>query len=188
MKLIHFPQELLTLLIAFTVSTCAFANNHEETDPDWNWVHDFVVDNYAYDIIPSSSNSIPCVVLIEAHGHSGHIDIPAYVTHNDTTYQVSTLGVGGPVFRECRDLTSVYIPKEIMMINNNPFVGCSNLANISVDPENKYYDSCNNISSLYVARNYIENAYYNPHINEIIINMPTAKLVPCTRHKPTKSL
>ena len=140
MKLIHFPQELLTLLIAFTVSTCAFANNHEETDPDWNWVHDFVVDNYAYDIIPSSSNSIPCVVLIEAHGHSGHIDIPAYVTHNDTTYQVSTLGVGGPVFRECRDLTSVYIPKEIMMINNNPFVGCSNLANISVDPENKYYD------------------------------------------------
>ncbi|MBQ5625620.1 MAG: leucine-rich repeat domain-containing protein, partial [Paludibacteraceae bacterium] len=141
MKLIHFPQELLTLLIAFTVSTCAFANNHEETDPDWNWVHDFVVDNYAYDIIPSSSNSIPCVVLIEAHGHSGHIDIPAYVTHNDTTYQVSTLGVGGPVFRECRDLTSVYIPKEIMMINNNPFVGCSNLANISVDPENKYYDS-----------------------------------------------
>jgi hypothetical protein len=139
MKPIRFTQQVLALFIAITASTCAFANNHEEDDPDWIWYHDFVVDNFAYYIIPNSP--VPAVAIIEAYGHSGHIDVPAYVTYNDTTYEVTTLGTGYSGFRDCRDLTSVYIPKEIKMINNNPFRECPNLTNISVDPENKYYDS-----------------------------------------------
>lgn len=141
MKPFQSAQKVLALFIAFTVSTCAFAYNHEEANPDWTLVHDFVVDNYAYSII--SNSPIPTVAIIEANGHSGHIDIPAYVTHNDTTYQVSTLGIGSSVFGNCRDLTSVYIPKEIMIINLNVFAECENLEHISVDPENQYYDSRN---------------------------------------------
>lgn len=161
MKPIRFTQKLFALLIALTASVASFSNNHEETNPDWTFEHDFVVNNYAYYIIPESSNSILSVALIEARGHSGHIDIPAHVTHNDTTYQVSTLGMGGSVFRECRDLTSVYIPKEIIKINNNPFTECSNLTNISVDPENKYYDSPNLCHALVTSP---QNPYDKPNM------------------------
>ena len=100
MKPFRFTQQVLALFIAITASTCAFANNHEENDPDWIWHHDFVVDNFAYYIIPNSP--VPAVAIIEAYGHSGHIDVPAYVTHNDTTYEVTTLGTGYSGFRDCR--------------------------------------------------------------------------------------
>ena len=161
MKPIQFPQKLFALLIALTASVASFANNHEETNPDWTFDHDFVVNNYAYYIIPGSSNSLPSVALIEARGHSGHIDIPAHVTHNDTTYQVSTLGMGGSVFRECRDLTSVYIPKEIIKINNNPFTECLNLTNIHVDFENTYYHSPNLCHALITRP---QNPYEEPNM------------------------
>lgn len=141
MKTISFCQKLFAWLMGIAASVSSFAYNHQASDSDWTFVHDFVVDNFAYLIIPGSS--FPAVALIESAGHSGSVDIPAYVTHNDTTYQVTTLGAGGHVFHKCRDLTSVYIPKEIKVINLNVFAECANLMHISVDFDNPYFDSRN---------------------------------------------
>lgn len=137
MKPIHFPQKLSALLTTIAVATSLYAGNLQTTDFDWRSRHDFVVDNCAYSI---NFDSIT-VTLEESAGLVGHVDIPTHVTYNDTTYQVTT--IGGLAFRNCRDLTSLHIPKEITIFNAGALVGCANLMSISVDPENQYYDSRN---------------------------------------------
>ena len=137
MKPIHFPQKLSALLTTIAVATSLYAGNLQTTDYDWRCRHDFVVDNFAYSI---NFDSIT-VTLEESAGLVGHVDIPTHVTYNDTTYQVTT--IGGLAFRNCRDLTSLHIPKEITIFNAGSLVGCANLMSISVDPENQYYDSRN---------------------------------------------
>ena len=137
MKPIHFPQKLSALLTTIAVATSLYAGNLQTTDFDWRCRHDFVVDNCAYSI---NFDSIT-VTLVESAGLVGHVDIPAHVTYNDTTYQVTI--IGGLAFRNCRDLTSLHIPKEITIFNAGALVGCANLMSISVDPENQYYDSRN---------------------------------------------
>lgn len=137
MKPIHFPQKLSALLTTIAVATSLYAGNLQTTDYDWICRHDFVVDNFAYRI---NFDSIT-VELVESAGLVGHVDIPTHVTYNDTTYQVTT--IGGLAFRNCRDLTSLHIPKEITIFNGGALVGCANLMSISVDPENQYYDSRN---------------------------------------------
>ena len=119
----------------------------ETKQEDWDLMHDFVIDNFAYKIIQNAET--PSVALIEAIGHSGHVDIPAYVTHNDTTYQVTTLGTGiFASFAKCPNMTSVYIPKNTVRINNAIFSGCKNLASIEVDEDNPYYDSRDNCNAV----------------------------------------
>lgn len=137
MKPIHFPQKLSALLTTIAVATSLYAGNLQTTDFDWRCRHDFVVDNCAYSI---NFDSIT-VTLVESAGLVGHVDIPTHVTYNDTTYQVTI--IGGLAFRNCRDLTSLHIPKEITIFNAGALVGCANLMSISVDPENQYYDSRN---------------------------------------------
>lgn len=137
MKPIHFPQKLSALLTTIAVATSLYAGNLQTTDFDWRCRHDFVVDNCAYRI---NFDSIT-VELVESAGLVGHVDIPAHVTYNDTTYQVTI--IGGLAFRNCRDLTSLHIPEEITIFNAGALVGCANLMSISVDPENQYYDSRN---------------------------------------------
>jgi hypothetical protein len=137
MKPIHFPQKLSALLTTIAVATSLYAGNLQTTDYDWICRHDFVVDNFAYRI---NFDSIT-VELVESAGLVGHVDIPTHVTYNDTTYQVTT--IGGLAFRNCRDLTSLHVPKEITIFNAGALVGCANLMSISVDPENQYYDSRN---------------------------------------------
>lgn len=137
MKPIHFPQKLSALLTTIAVATSLYAGNLQTTDYDWRCSHDFVVDNFAYRI---NFDSIT-VELVESAGLVGHVDIPTHVTYNDTTYQVTT--IGGLAFRNCRDLTSLHVPKEITIFNAGALVGCANLMSISVDPENQYYDSRN---------------------------------------------
>ena len=137
MKPIHFPQKLSALLTTIAVATSLYAGNLQTTDYDWRCRHDFVVDNFAYRI---NFDSIT-VELVESAGLVGHVDIPTHVTYNDTTYQVTT--IGGLAFHNCRDLTSLHVPKEITIFNGGSLVGCENLMSISVDPENQYYDSRN---------------------------------------------
>ena len=137
MKPIHFPQKLSALLTTIAVATSLYAGNLQTTDYEWRCRHDFVVDNFAYRI---NFDSIT-VELVESAGLVGHVDIPTHVTYNDTTYQVTT--IGGLAFHNCRDLTSLHIPKEITIFNGGSLVGCENLMSISVDPENQYYDSRN---------------------------------------------
>ena len=135
----------------------AIGEEINDTDSDWDWwlVHDFAVDNFGYAIIENATT--PSVQIIEAVGKSGHIDIPTEVIHNDTLYKVTGLGTGiVTTFRYSPDLTSVFIPKEILLVNNAVFADCPNLESIVVEEGNVHQDSRDNcnavIRNLYADR------------------------------------
>lgn len=127
----------------------AIGDKIEETLSNWDWslVHDFAVDNFGYSILENATT--PSVQIIEAVGKSGHIDIPTEVMHNDTLYKVTTLGTGlYSTFRYSPDLTSVFIPKEILLVNNAVFADCPNLESIVVEEGNIRQDSRNNCNAV----------------------------------------
>ena len=135
----------------------AIGEEINDTDSDWDWwlVHDFAVDNFGYAIIENATT--PSVQIIEAVGKSGHVDIPTEVVHNDTLYKVTGLGTGiVTTFRYSPDLTSVFIPKEILLVNNAVFADCPNLESIVVEEGNVHQDSRDNcnavIRNLYADR------------------------------------
>ena len=51
-------------------------------------------------------------------------------------------------FKACGGLTSLYIPQSVSMIGDNAFYNCRGLTSISVDPNNKNFDSRNNCNAL----------------------------------------
>ena len=127
----------------------AIGDKIEETDYNWDWnlVHDFAVDNFGYSILENATT--PSVQIIEAVGKSGHVDIPTEVMHNDTLYKVTGLGTGiVTTFRYSPDLTSVFIPKEILLVNNAVFADCPNLESIVVEEGNIRQDSRNNCNAV----------------------------------------
>ena len=127
----------------------AIGDKIEETDSNWDWslVHDFAVDNFGYAIIENATT--PSVQIIEAVGKSGHVDIPTEVMHNDTLYKVTGLGTGiVTTFRYSPNLTSVFIPKEILLVNNAVFADCPNLESIVVEEGNVYQDSRDNCNAV----------------------------------------
>jgi len=135
----------------------AIGEKINDTESDWGWglVHNFAVDNFGYAIIENATT--PSVQIIEAVGKSGHVDIPTEVIHNDTLYKVTGLGTGiVTTFRYSPDLTSVFIPKEILLVNNAVFADCPNLESIVVEEGNVRQDSRDNcnavIRNLYVDR------------------------------------
>ena len=127
----------------------AIGDKIEETDSNWDWtlVHDFAVDNFGYSILENATT--PSVQIIEAVGKTGHVDIPTEVMHNDTLYKVTGLGTGiVTTFRYSPNLTSVFIPKEILLVNNAVFADCPNLESIVVEEGNIRQDSRDNCNAV----------------------------------------
>ncbi len=136
-----FSSKLLALTLALTASVASFAYEFE-------YVNDFHIDGFAYKIIDRTE---PCAVaLIEVADCEKHVTIPESVIYNDTTFIVTTMGMGNIVFSGTAQKTmeSLYIPKTIMIINYRALGACPNLMSIVVDEENKYLDSRNNCNAV----------------------------------------
>jgi len=58
----------------------------------------------------------------------GHLDIPASVVYQKTTYQVTS--IGDAVFADAKELTSVSIPSTVTMIGDRVFQGCTSLTGV----------------------------------------------------------
>ena len=142
MKTINsFGSKLFALALALMASVSSFAY-------DFVFVNDFHIDGFAYKIIDRTE---PCAVaLIEVADCEKHVAIPESVAYNDTTFVVTTLGMGDIVFTGIAQKTmeSLYIPKTIMIVNYHALGGCPNLMSIVVDEENKYLDSRNNCNAI----------------------------------------
>ena len=142
MKTINsFRSKLFALALALMASVSSFAY-------EFVFVNDFHIDGFAYKIIDRNE---PCAVaLIEVADCEKHVAIPESVAYNDTTFVVTTLGMGDIVFTGIAQKTmeSLYIPKTIMIVNYHALGGCPNLMSIVVDEENKYLDSRNNCNAI----------------------------------------
>ena len=83
----------------------------------WNWFYD---DGHA--VVESDSYSGP--------DYSGRVVIPATVTYNGATYNVTE--IGDYVFRDCISLTEVVLPEGLKKIGKQQFWGCTALKAIII--------------------------------------------------------
>ena len=78
-----------------------------------------------------SNSSVPSVQVTRGYGGNqiGNLIIPDSVTHNGTTYIVTS--IGGYAFNNCTGLTSVTLPSSLDTICPNTFHGCNNITTVN---------------------------------------------------------
>ena len=62
--------------------------------------------------------------------YRGNVVIPSTVTHNGTTYPVTSVGFSA--FYDCDSLTSVTIPNSVTSIESEAFRGCRSLTSVNI--------------------------------------------------------
>ena len=108
--------------------------------------------------------------------YTGSIVIPASITYNYNTYNVTKIesnafnecskltsvtipetvtSIGASAFRLCSGLTTITIPESMMDIGDNAFSQCNNLTSITIPEGVKYigryaFQSCNSLNSIKV--------------------------------------
>ena len=115
--------------------------------------YDFEVDGIYYNINGNEAT----VTFRGLHSYSfyneysGSVVIPATVTHNGTTYPVTSIGEFA--FSECSELTSIDLPNSITEIGQVAFGDCPGLTSIVIESGNPRYDSRNNCNAIIETAN-----------------------------------
>ena len=142
MKTINsFRSKLFALTLALMASAMSFAYN-------FTYLNDFHIDGFGYKIIDRTE---PCaVVLMEIAECEKDVVVPESVIYNDTTFIVTTFGVGGSVFSDIARTTveSIHLPKTVMITNFRALGDCPNLTSVVVDEENEDLDSRDNCNAI----------------------------------------
>ena len=108
-----FMKKILSLILALVVTTTL-------------WAYDFQSGDLYYNITSKSEPYTVEVTFQKYESSDNYLDlttaiIPKTVTHNDTTYSVTSIGY--MAFFYCSSLTSVTIPNSIINIGQFAFVG-----------------------------------------------------------------
>lgn len=78
--------------------------------------------------------------------YSGDVVIPEYANHANASFKV--VGIPNFTFSSCAQLTDISIPKTVTTIGDNAIYSCGALASISIDSDNRYYDSRDNCNAI----------------------------------------
>ena len=63
--------------------------------------------------------------------------------------------IGDEAFYGCSSLTSIHLPAHLTSLGEQPFINCSGITSITVDPDNKTYDSRNDCNAIIDKKNNI---------------------------------
>ena len=123
---------------------------------------DFEKDGIYYDI--SGSNVSVTYKTTSYNSYSGTVNIPATVTYNGTTYNVTSIGPSA--FQGCTGLIRVVIPNTVNYLMNNAFKGCTGLRNITIPSSvftiyNNVFDGCTNLRTVICLSKTVRNWYVN---------------------------
>ena len=127
-------KHLFTMLLALIAATAS--------------AQDFVVDGICYNILSQDDRTVE--VTESPYDYAGDVVIPAEVTYDGRTYQVTTIGdwafdgcaltsvdmpsvttIGVGAFSSCSALTSVDMPS-VMTIGDESFYGCDALTSVDI--------------------------------------------------------
>ena len=111
--------------------------------------YDFEVDGIYY--YTSSNNA---TVTSRSNGYSGDVNIPASVTYDGVTYNVTS--IGNNAFYGCRGLTSITIPNSVTSIESGAFLYCSGLTSITIPNSvtsirNGAFEGCSGLTSVTIG-------------------------------------
>ena len=117
---------------------------------------DFMVDNICYNVIADGQVE---VTRLDSGKYTGEVYIPATVSHDGTSFQVTC--IGKQAFSDCTELTLVDIPEGITEIGDNAFYNCTQLSfldfpNSLVKVGLFAFYRCYGITSFYIPRNVAE--------------------------------
>ena len=111
-------RKLIVLILAAAASTGMFAWDYEK----------ILIGNLYYNL--DALNRTAEVTSKTYGNYSGSITIPATVTYNANTYDVT--GIGDNAFEGCTGLTSIVIPDGITDIGYAAFADCSGLTSVTI--------------------------------------------------------
>lgn len=132
------PIKTLAALLCLVCSLSASAYN-------------FVKDGIYYDINTKGTSVTVTYKDTNYNSYSGTVNIPAKVTYNGSTYNVTSIGIHA--FSNCTGLIRVVIPNSVQYIMNYAFENCTGLVNITL-PEslsavyNYVFSGCTNLKSI----------------------------------------
>ena len=94
--------------------------------------HDFEVDGIYYYRTSATELEVACKVFSDNNrtAYSGAVTIPATVTYNGKTFNVTS--IGEYAFRDCNSLTSITIPGSIREIKSFAFYNCTSINTINI--------------------------------------------------------
>lgn len=170
-------QSLLLLLAMLFIGQAAFAYDFSAVAPSGQTLYYNIVDGAAQ--VTSQNESSPYY----SDYPIGSLIIPSFVTHGDTTYQVTSIGINA--FRNCSDMTSVTIPNTITSIGDNAFNNCNGMTSVNMGNTirsiGRYaFSNCSNITSItisdsvtFIGENAFNNCYHLSTVNFNAINCMT---------------
>lgn len=144
-------KRTLFLLLAILFANVLFAQN---VDPNVDPA-DFTVDYVGYKYKDNNE------VAVNNYDRESttlpmpwNLEIPTTVTHDGTTYTVTSIGTGA--FRGCVNLQSVVIPNSVTSIDYNAFTTCNNLQSVVIPSSvtsigNNAFLACGSLNSITIA-------------------------------------
>lgn len=114
-------KRLLCILVVLCMSLQLFAYDFSAVNSDGVTIY--------YKVTSQTFSTVAVVAGLNTH-YSGNVNIPANVTHNGNSYQVT--GIGKYAFQQCTGLTSVTIPNSVTVIDTMAFRSCRALTSITL--------------------------------------------------------
>ena len=126
---------------------------------------DFEVDGIFYNITDATAKTVEVTNCPSGHEYSDAVGIPSTVTHDGTTYSVTS--IGSYAFENCTAVTSVTIPGSVTSIGHYSFDNCTALKEMRLeDSENPLSINTNNFfqalsaETIYLGRDLTQYYYY----------------------------
>ena len=114
-------KQLRTILLTFAALVCSTVAS----------AYNFEADGIYYNITNKTTLTVEVTYeTTKYNSYSGNVTIPSTVTHNSTTYTVTS--IGHSAFQDCSSLTSITIPESITWIGGSVFKNCSSLTSITI--------------------------------------------------------
>ena len=129
---------LQTLLLSMVLSLPIHAEDIQDNNINYR-----LFPNGTAMVLPNhfEESSSGVVVIGLNNGYDGDVVIPATITYNDVTYQVTSAYEG--TFANSTKMTSISLPSTLTNLGSTPFSSCNKLTTIIVSDENPVYGSEN---------------------------------------------
>ena len=90
----------------------------------------FEVDGLSYAIVSTISSTVKVTPSESGIIYSGDITIPESVTYEGVKYAVES--IGEEAFKDCSELTNIFIPSSVTSISNSAFENCTGLTEVVI--------------------------------------------------------